>query len=213
VSRKLPLLPALREALARPSWCLSLAKSCSIGLRSGEYLGRKSSLAPVWRMARRIALALCAEIIHDHQIALEQAGREHLSDIGEKALAVDRTIEQPGRLDPVAARRGQEGQRVPMSERQVLAPRRPATQRRHIGFGPCLIDKDQPRRIDSRPELQPLRAPSGRLRSRATSVFFVCQRLGVDQLPDRAIVDLEAAFTKLDHPAPQGEVPLAAPRQ
>ena len=26
--------------------CLSLAKTCSMGFRSGEYLGRKKSLAP-----------------------------------------------------------------------------------------------------------------------------------------------------------------------
>ena len=36
--------------------CLSLAKNISMGLRSGEYLGRKKSLAPTARMAARIAL-------------------------------------------------------------------------------------------------------------------------------------------------------------
>src|SRR4029453_14638496 len=30
--------------------CLSLAKTCSMGFRSGEYLGRKNSFAPVERM-------------------------------------------------------------------------------------------------------------------------------------------------------------------
>jgi hypothetical protein len=35
-----------------------LAKNFSIGLRSGEYLGRKKSLAPAARMARRTALPL-----------------------------------------------------------------------------------------------------------------------------------------------------------
>jgi len=42
----------LRLAALR-SQCLSLAK---IGLRSGEYFGRKNSLAPTERMARRNAL-------------------------------------------------------------------------------------------------------------------------------------------------------------
>jgi hypothetical protein len=37
---------------------LSLAKICSIGLRSGEYLGRKKSLAPVERISSRTALPL-----------------------------------------------------------------------------------------------------------------------------------------------------------
>ena len=38
--------------------CLSLAKTCSIGLRSGEYFGSKISLAPTERMSRRTALLL-----------------------------------------------------------------------------------------------------------------------------------------------------------
>ena len=38
---------------------LSLAKACSIGFRSGEYLGRKICLAPALRMACRAALPLC----------------------------------------------------------------------------------------------------------------------------------------------------------
>jgi hypothetical protein len=37
---------------------LSLAKTCSIGLRSGEYFGRKNNLAPAARMVRRTALPL-----------------------------------------------------------------------------------------------------------------------------------------------------------
>jgi hypothetical protein len=47
-----------RAALSR-SQCLILAKSCSMGFRSGEYLGRKKSLAPAARMDRRTALPLC----------------------------------------------------------------------------------------------------------------------------------------------------------
>src|SRR5215218_10057176 len=38
--------------------------------------------------------------------------------------------------------------------------------------------------------------------------------LGVDELPDRAVVDLEAALGELSHEPAQGEVPLpAAPDQ
>src|ERR1700704_444346 len=44
--------PALRKR------CFNLAKTCSIGLRSGEYLGRKNSLAPTDRIARRMAFPL-----------------------------------------------------------------------------------------------------------------------------------------------------------
>jgi hypothetical protein len=44
-------------ALRRP--CLSLEKSISIGFRSGEYLGRKKSLAPTALRERRTALLRC----------------------------------------------------------------------------------------------------------------------------------------------------------
>ena len=46
------------RAAALRSSVLCLAKTCSIGFRSGEYLGRKISLAPTARMTLRTALLL-----------------------------------------------------------------------------------------------------------------------------------------------------------
>ncbi len=46
------------RAAALRSRCLSLAKTCSIGFRSGEYFGRNRSLAPTERMSRRMILPL-----------------------------------------------------------------------------------------------------------------------------------------------------------
>ena len=46
------------RAAALRSRCLSLAKTCSIGFRSGEYFGRKNSLAPAARMSWRTVLPL-----------------------------------------------------------------------------------------------------------------------------------------------------------
>ena len=46
------------RAAALRKRCLSLAKTCSIGFRSGEYLGRKNSFAPAERMAWRTASPL-----------------------------------------------------------------------------------------------------------------------------------------------------------
>src|SRR3954452_8576612 len=54
------------------------------------------------------------------------------------------------------------------------------------------------------------RATSGRSCSAAISVFFVTELLGVDELPDRAVVDLEVALGELGHEPAQGEVALAA---
>jgi hypothetical protein len=113
--------------------------------------------------AHRLCLVR-AEIVHDGQIALEQARREHAFDIDEEALAVDRSVDEPGCLDPVTTQCGQEGHGVPVAERrgarQPLATRRPAAQRRHVGLGPCLVDEDQAGGVDPRAELQPLRTPA-----------------------------------------------------
>ena len=100
--------------------CLSLAKTCSIGLRSGEYLGRKKSLAPAARMARRMGLAtVAAEIVDDDDVAWLEGGDEDLLDIGQEALAVDRSVEQPWRIDAVMAESGDEGQRLPAAVRDA----------------------------------------------------------------------------------------------
>ena len=45
--------------------------------------------------------------------------------------------------------------------RQARALGRPASERRHIGLGRGLVDEDQPRGLDLRLILQPLRAASG----------------------------------------------------
>ena len=42
---------SLVRAAALRSRCLSLAKTCSIGLRSGEYFGSRKSFAPAFRIA------------------------------------------------------------------------------------------------------------------------------------------------------------------
>lgn len=36
--------------------CLSLAKTCSMGFRSGEYFGRKNSLAPTAQRSAKLRL-------------------------------------------------------------------------------------------------------------------------------------------------------------
>jgi hypothetical protein len=55
-----------------------------------------------------------------------------------------------------------------------LTARRPAPQRRHIGFGPGLIDEHQPRGIDPIPIFDPLRPSTGDI---GTVLFGGNQRL------------------------------------
>jgi hypothetical protein len=150
--------PALRKR------CLSLPKSCSIGLRSGEYFGRKNSLAPTDRMARRTALPLRAEIVEDDDVARPKGRHEHLLDIEPEALAVDRPVDEPGRVDAIVAQRCEESHGLPAAVRDLgvepLAARRPAPERRHIGLGPGFVDEDEAARIDPALIGGPLRAPS-----------------------------------------------------
>ena len=133
---------------------LSLAKTCSIGLRSGEYLGRNRRRAPAALIGVSHGFAFVgAQIVeHDDVVGLEGRDQE-LLDIGEKALAVDRAVEHAGRLDAVVAQRGEEGRGLPVAVRDLgderSSARRPAVEPGHVGLGPGLVDEDQPRRIDA----------------------------------------------------------------
>jgi hypothetical protein len=90
-----------------------------------------------------------AEIVHDHEITGRSGRCEPLLDIDVEALAVDRLVQQPRRRDAIPAQGGQKRHGVPMAEGGFAQPARafgrPASERRHIGLGPGLVDEDQPR--------------------------------------------------------------------
>jgi hypothetical protein len=56
---------------------------------------------------------VAAEVIHDDDITRGERRHEDLLDVSQKTEAVDRPIEHAGRVDPVVAQRGQEGERSP----------------------------------------------------------------------------------------------------
>ena len=76
---------------------LSLAKTCSIGLRVGrvarqeEQLGAGAADQPPHGLA-----FVAAEIVHDDDVAGAQGRQEELLDIGAKAGAVDRAVDDTG---------------------------------------------------------------------------------------------------------------------
>ena len=147
------------------SKCLSLAKSFSMGLRSDEYLGRKMSLAPALRIAWRTALPLWLPRLSMMTMSPGwERGNEDLLYVDQEPLAVDRTVDQPGCLDPIVAQRGQEGHGLPVTVRRLrpepLSARRPAPERRHVCLGPGLVDEDQTGRINPALILPPLRPTS-----------------------------------------------------
>ena len=90
---------------------------------------------------------MAAEIVHDGDVARLEDGDELLLDIGSKALAVDRPVEDARRRQPIVPQRPEKCQRAPVAVRrtrpQTLAFWSPAPDGRHVGLDPGLIDKDE----------------------------------------------------------------------
>ena len=108
---------------------------------------------------------VAAQVVHDDDVAGFQRRHEHLFDIEQESLAVDRPVDEPRRLDPVVAQGGDEGGGLPIPMRGLrfkpLTAWRPAEERGHVGLGPGLIDEDEAGRIDPPSILGPLRSAVG----------------------------------------------------
>jgi len=111
---------------------------------------------------------MATQIVHDDDVAGRECRYEELLDIGSKAHAVDRTVQHARGIDPVVAECGKEGERPPLAERgmgnQLLAARRPAPDRCHVGLGPGFINEDQPPGVKPSLIFLPLLASSCHLR-------------------------------------------------
>ena len=83
-----------------------------------------------------------------------RTGRRILLDISAEACAIDWSVDDAGRGEPVATQRRQESERPPFAERrfgdEALASGAAAMGARHVGFRPGLVDEEEPRRIDRR---------------------------------------------------------------
>lgn len=90
---------------------------------------------------------MAAEIVHDNDVARLENRNQLLFDIGAKALAVDRSVEDTGCSQPILPQGPGECQRAPMAVRrkrsQTLAFWSPPPDGCHIGLDPGLIDEDQ----------------------------------------------------------------------
>src|SRR3954452_6304092 len=93
-------------------------------------------------------------IVKQDDVARCQCGRQHLLDIGAKALAVDRALEHIGRADPGRAQSSNQGGLLPVAVRdrspQPQAARTPTIAPRHVCGGPRLVDEDQAGGVESR---------------------------------------------------------------
>src|SRR5271165_63187 len=93
-----------------------------------------------------------AEVVEDHDVAWLEGRDQELLDISSEALAVDRAVEQAGRVDPIVAQGGEEGRGLPVAVRDLvdepLSLPSPTAEAGHVGLGPCLVDEDEARRVD-----------------------------------------------------------------
>lgn len=117
----------------------------------------------------RGAALVAAEIIENDHITGRECRGEDLFDIGGEGLAVDRTVEDARRIEPVGAQGRDEGERPPMTMRcaalQALATRSPPAQWCHVGLYPSLVDEDQPSGVNPPLMPPPARPPCRYLRT------------------------------------------------
>ena len=162
----------VRAAALRRS-AFSFANACSIGLKSGEYGGRYSSVAPAASMASRTPRNLvAAKIVHDHDVAAAQTGNEKLADIGEEALAVDRPVQHQRRDQTILAQSGDEGGGLAMTigdrRDNAFAAPGPAVATGHVGRGGRFVDEHQLGRV----QIALHRSPGGARRGYVGAVLL-----------------------------------------
>ena len=106
-----------------------------------------------------------AEVVENDDVAGCESGDEEPFDIGQEPLAVDWSVEDAGCVDAFDPERGEEGQRPPAAVRgladQTFAAPPPASQRRHIGLDPGLVDEHQTMRVDTSLSCPPSAAVAG----------------------------------------------------
>jgi len=92
------------------------------------------------------------EIIEHDNVSGSECRDKDLPDIELEQFAVDWAVDDPRRVDAIMAQGGEEGHGLPMTIRnhrsQSLAARPPASERRHVGLHPGLVDEDETPAID-----------------------------------------------------------------
>jgi len=93
-----------------------------------------------------LRLLVHREVIQDDHIAGSQRRHQHLFDVGEKTLIVDRPIEHGGRSQALGPQRRDHRLRLPMTARGVVVEARaaeaPTIAAQEVGRHPALVDED-----------------------------------------------------------------------
>ena len=136
-------------------------------------------------------------------------GRENLLDISAEARAIDRSVDDAGRGEPVATQRRQEREGPPSPEGRLgdeaLASGASAMGARHVGFRPGLVDEEEPPRIDRRLTRLPPLTPPGDVRPvlfGGAKAFFERHAFMLEKMPKRVVAR--------DQP-PVGQLPKQKP--
>jgi hypothetical protein len=158
--------------------------------------------------------SVAANIVEDDDIAGTRSRQENLLDTDPEAHAIDRSLNEPRRIDPAMAQGRQEGHGLPAAVRN-LGPESvpawgPSPQGRHVCAGPGLVNEDQPLSFEATLVLCRLGSPPchvGTIASASHHAFFEAELLGMHEVPHRVIVDLQAATGKLGNDPAFGKSP------
>src|SRR3954447_7064534 len=117
--------------------------------------GRLDGLPDAIHLVRR-------KIVHDNDLATGQRRDQHLLDVGDEHLAIDRAAEHTGSGQPIRAEARDErgGIAVPVwrGVHEAMTRAAAAVKPDHVGFRPCLIDEYQPAGMETWLFLAPLLA-------------------------------------------------------
>ena len=111
---------------------------------------------------------MAAEVVHNDDVAWREDGRENLLDISAETCAIDRSVDDAGRGEPVATQPRQKCEGPPSPEGrfgdEAFASGASAMGARHVGFRPGLVDEDKSPGVDLRLTRLPLLTPPGDIR-------------------------------------------------
>lgn len=149
---------------------------------------------------------MAAKIIHDHDVAFPEDGRELLLDPCAKAQTIDGSVDDTRRDEPVMTmtQSPEKGQRAPMAKRREAARARalraPTAQRRHIGLDPGFVDENQTPGIEPGLPHPPASTPArdvGASLFKREQAFFETEAFPAQEQPHSVVRDLYAARRQL----------------
>ena len=147
---------------------------------------------------------VAAKVVQDDDIAGMQRGDQHLLGKDAEDVRVDRAVEDPGRVDPVMAQRSEEGHGIPVAKpglgEHAMTALTAASQRSHVGLGPCLINEDKVLRINRALILLPpcpLARDIGAVLFTGQHAFFEAEASPAQIAPNGIVRDLYAFGPKL----------------